>query len=445
MQEEAPNNPQESKHRKFLEELSEQSWNPELIISGFALYATLQLPDWIEQLYYRYYFHFQTDSSAGNEYLPILISAVLMSITQILSIAFITHFILRAFWVGFLGVLSVYPKGIDFESISTYGDYGKNKLREKMENLDSLALKLERASSVVFALAIVVVLQLISVCLVYFSFALLHNGFQHLLGKEAYTQYENTLTIVLLAVLLLPSIALTILNLKFFKNHPTYSRWHYHTSESFKRLFLLLFAKHIQSLLLTFNSNVSKTRLTIAYTIVGLVFAILLTVNSLKLNGASPFLLQDFYTYRQDYSLTAAHYEDERSSSAPRVATIASAVVKEEYVRLFLAYPKRYDEYLRQLCPSSAKRDTLYEQRKQADAEKLACLEQFYEVKLNDSLLQKKDLMYYTFEDNGDKGLMMLLPRKDCQVGKNTLQIRLQGKEYTKKQRPYEALITFWR
>ena len=237
MKEEAPNNPQESKHRKFLEELNEQSWNPELIISGFALYATLQLPDWIEQLYNQYYFHFQTDSSAGNEYLPILISAVLMSITQILSIAFITHFILRAFWVGYLGVLSVYPQGIDFESISTYGDYGKNKLKEKMENLDSLALKLERASSVVFALAIVVVLQLIGICLVYFSFALLHNGFQYLLGKEVYTRYENILNITLLSVVLVPSILITILGLKQFKNHPTYSRWHYHFYQGLQKIF----------------------------------------------------------------------------------------------------------------------------------------------------------------------------------------------------------------
>ena len=189
-------------------------------------------------------------------------------------------------------------------------------------------------------------------------------------------------------------------------------------------------------------------RLVFGYFAFGLMFMVLMLFNSLKLNGASPFLLQDFYTYRQDYSLTAAHYEDQRPTSAPRVATIASAIVKEEYVRLFLAYPKRYDEYLRQLCPSlkaSTKRDTLYEQKKQADAEKLACLEQFYEIRLNDSLLQKKELMYYTFEDNGDKGLMMLLPRDACQVGKNTLQIRLLGKEYPKKQRPYEALITFWR
>lgn len=40
---------------------------------------------------------------------------------------------------------------------------------------------------------------------------------------------------------------------------------------------------------------------------------------------------------------------------------------------------------------------------------------------------------------------MMLLPRDACQTGKNTLQVRLQGKEYTEKQSPYEALITFWR
>ncbi|MCU0436321.1 MAG: hypothetical protein MUC49_00300 [Raineya sp.] len=436
---------EDSRNKKWLEEISEQSWNPELIISGFAIYATFSLPKIIQEAFNTYTVNYQINEGMGNAMMPALISAILISASQILSIAFIVHFILRGFWVGFLGVISVYPKGIDFNRITVYGDYGKEKLKSKMQNLDVLADKLDKAASIVFALAIMIILQLISICLMYFLFIIIYNIFQNLLGKVLYAKYENLLLFAFLTLVMIPTTSVIILGQKRFKNHPKYGKWHYHFAASFQKIFLPFFGDHIQSLLLTFNSTVSHKRINIINIFVGIGFMFMMGFNLFSLLGTSPFKLHHFYTsYTRETFLLNYYYENQRPSDKPRTFTIQSDIITEPYVRLFIAYHKKHDDFLDSLCkkPIDDKKKSKYENRVYQDEQKLECLKNAYQIRLNDSTFAKNEFMFYEFDDD-NKGVMMYIPSKICKKGRNQLKV-IANKKYNPDTRPYEALITFW-
>ena len=435
--------PEEQKNKKWLEEISEQSWNPELIISGFAIYATLSLPSIIQDIYNYYISNYQIDNGFGNELMPMLICAVFITISQMLSFAFIVHFILRAFWVGYLGVISVFPTGINFDRITTYGEYGKNKLRERMQNLDVLALKLEKASSVIFGIAIIITLQFIGVCFLYLVFAILYNILQNILGRAFFAKYELLTMFVFLVIILTPSLVMIVLTR--FKNHPKYGKWHYHWSSRFQKIILPIFSEHIQSLFLTFNSSISQKRLTIFSVFVGIIFAFLMISNQLFLKGASLFHLHHYYSsYSRELTLPSSYYEDQRKKNTPRIATIQSDIITTPFVRLFIAYPKKNDAFLDSLCKTIKTEDieNTYLKNLQEDKEKLKCLQNAYKIELNDSLFSKNEFMYYEFE-NAEKGVMMYIPSQLCKKGKNQIKV-VAKKIYNPEKRPYEALITFW-
>lgn len=435
--------PEEQKSKKWLEEISEQSWNPELIISGFAIYATLSLPSIIQEIYNYYASHYQIDNNFGNELMPVIICAVLMAISQILSFAFIVHFILRAFWVGYLGVISVFPTGINFDRITTYGEYGKNKLRERMQNLDVLALKLEKASSVIFGIAITITLQFIGICFLYLVFAIFYNILQNILGRALSAKYESLTIFVFLAIILIPSVILIVLTR--FKNHPKYGRWHYHWTTKFQKILLPIFGEHVQSLLLTFNSSISVKKLSFFSIFAGLIFVVLMVFNQLSLKGYSLFHFQHYYSsYSDEFFISNSQYEDQASKNIPRIATIQSDIITTPFIRLFIAYPKKNDVFLDSLCKKGKNEaiENRYLRNLQESKRKLECMESAYKIELNDSLFAKNEFMYYEFE-NGEKGVVMYIPSRLCKKGKNQIKV-IAKKSYNPEKRPYEALITFW-
>jgi hypothetical protein len=103
-------NPQNN-YPSWVKNLQENSWELELLISGGAIFTLLQLSSlWIEW--------FETNSVFGG--LPggglILIFGVLG--IEVLKIGFITHLILRAYWISSVCINYVFPDGIKREKIS---------------------------------------------------------------------------------------------------------------------------------------------------------------------------------------------------------------------------------------------------------------------------------------------------------------------------------------
>ena len=84
------------------------TWEVELLISGVAVFAMLQLPGWLDDGI------FALEPRLGEDWRQILILGYIYakSAAMILATTFVLHLLLRARWIALVGMHSVYPEGI---------------------------------------------------------------------------------------------------------------------------------------------------------------------------------------------------------------------------------------------------------------------------------------------------------------------------------------------
>ena len=89
------------------------TWEVELLISGVAVFAMLQLPGQLDDAL------FALEPRLGSDWRQILILGYIYgkSAAMILATTFVLHLLLRARWIALVGMHSVYPKGILLEKL----------------------------------------------------------------------------------------------------------------------------------------------------------------------------------------------------------------------------------------------------------------------------------------------------------------------------------------
>src|SRR5436190_17320790 len=101
---------------KWLKRIQENSWEAEILISGGAIFSLFQLGDFAGQ----YVLHIkEIRQTAGLNETAMFLFMGINGIT----IGFITHLILRAFWVGLVCLNFAYPAGINFSKLKIKGKY----------------------------------------------------------------------------------------------------------------------------------------------------------------------------------------------------------------------------------------------------------------------------------------------------------------------------------
>lgn len=131
---------------KWLRRLERESWQAEMIISGAAIFGSLQLPWLLEQL--QYYLLLNYDRGALT--LWFFAASYWALFVYSLIVVFIFHFILRALWVGMIGLNSVYTKGFVGNNLSSE-DY-QQKFRAEYGDVDGFIAKLDRTASGTFGI-----------------------------------------------------------------------------------------------------------------------------------------------------------------------------------------------------------------------------------------------------------------------------------------------------
>ena len=137
----------------WMQEVASRSFEPELLISGAAIYLTSNVPSLIEWSFDYYTQNLLSDVDALDAALPLLIYGFLKSNAYILIFTFLIHFIMRAFWVGMIGLISVYPDDIQYDKIKNFDAYFKSFFKEKLGKTEDFIIRLDKRCSVIFSSA----------------------------------------------------------------------------------------------------------------------------------------------------------------------------------------------------------------------------------------------------------------------------------------------------
>ena len=152
-----------NKFKELLDKLQQESWQLELLISGFAIFGLIASIDPI--------------GNKLNELIaletPYFTSPLRIAILccYVLIMNLVLHVVLRGLWIGGIGLRYVSDE-IDYDDLN-YGKRFTNYLRKKVGSFDDYIAKLENYCSVLFAVAFLSLFYIIALFTVFLTIALL--------------------------------------------------------------------------------------------------------------------------------------------------------------------------------------------------------------------------------------------------------------------------------
>lgn len=437
--------------KNALNELAGQSWNLEMLISGIAIFSTSLLPEAIESALDVYLDNYLASDDLADILFPMLAYGFAKTTAYILIASFFAHFVLRAFWVGLVGLRAVFPDGIRYEKLPKLNDQLRERYRQRLGDSDDYIVKLDKWGNQLFSIAFVFVLFSIGMTLFYMVIfgviALMRS-----LDPTLYQQWRLRLYYGFMAVAVLYLIAFILLSRQSVRENPRWAKWYVKLVSITELMYLGLY-KPLSHILLVFTSYIPYQRyltVTAFTTLIFMMSTLFMFTQKLAAFRGLPLMESRGYFSQgsESYQLIDAHYDNLRPEGrASNSVSIQSDVIKEPYLRLFVAYPKSFDADLHRVCPEVTLPESLSRSARRAaqDSLNLVCWQQYLQVSLNDSTLRQVEYLFWDQPASGAKGLMSYLPTTACKIGKNTLVVKTINPDSLPKIR-YKtyATVPFW-
>lgn len=151
--------------KKLLDSLQQQSWELELIISGFAIFGLFTAYGPIRT---------GVENAQNDEQIyQFVLLLVAFIACSILLFNLLLHVILRGLWIGALGLRYV-SGDIEFDKLK-YSEKFKNYLKKKIVSFDRYIANLENYCSVLFAISFLLIFHVLALTLIILSIALVSN------------------------------------------------------------------------------------------------------------------------------------------------------------------------------------------------------------------------------------------------------------------------------
>ena len=329
------NDYKDSKFRELLDKLQQESWQLELLISGFAIFGLITaIP------------HIKTAMLiAENEkeifyLLPILIAFTACSI---LIFNLLIHVILRGLWIGALGLRYV-SGDIDFEKLNYHNRFTKH-LKKRIVSFDKYVATLENYCSVLFAISFLLIFYVVSIaliilCLVGIATLIISND-----------DLPETLRIIIGAILIIFMLLGTLLVFIDFltQGYLKKKKWLSKIYFPFYWVFSYLTLTFLyRPLVYNFLDNKFTRRLSFFLVPSYIAISVLISFKYNKTNylESAKKVSNTYLEYR--------NYEDllVKDDDFARIATIQSKVIREPYIKLFRIFTEGVENRMYSYHPS---------------------------------------------------------------------------------------------
>lgn len=425
------------------------TWELEMLISGAVVFALLQLPGTIEYVFARFGSGLQVEWFAallvGYYYAKATVYALIG--------CFMLHLVTRAYWVGLIGLDSVYPQGIQWDN-TTLSPIWTRVVRRRLPSTPAAINRLDNFASVIFSFGFLVA-----------AFFLLSVPFMVVIGLVALAvsalafgeEHIGVIFYGTLATLGGVPIVVGLLD-RWIGDRAPDSALSRRIEAVVERLYSVQAYPVIGPTMLTLFSNVPhRIILPLFYAVFfGLLFGVLgeffVRQGAVRLDS-SAYVPADAGALGVD----AAFYEDRWSEANPPNEirpSIQSDMIREPYVRLFIRYrPGRHEKAIQRECPEAAPVQktglTLLPRDQQISAARaepiLRCLERMHRVALNGQPVPDLRLRFSTNPGTGMPGVVAYLPTAAMPAGENHPTVWPPPRDPESK-RPLEPYhILFWR
>ena len=429
------NNPQDQKFKKWLDILQQESWQLELIISGFAIYGLFMVIEPIELAS-------QEAQNDGNMYRIFLFQGLLIS-WYILTINLLAHVILRGLWIGAIGLRYVSGE-IDYNQLKYSPKFTRHLLR-RVGSFDNYVATLEKYCSVIFAVTFLLVFYLLGLLLIAFTFTLLGL----MVAKDENPDWLKFAIGVPLIVFLGIGTVLTFIDFVtqgWLKKKKWTTFFYYPVYWVFKYISLsFLYRPIVYNLLDTrFGRRLSMV-----------IVPLYLGLSILAATGfsTSNYLEKDMSS--NSFTANSKNYDDEirqHNLFADR-ASIPSKVINTPYLDLFVVYGSSIEDdvffFNEDLEPEEDNRGIFavpfsegtipWDKRGQLIGEYMTTLEDMYTINIDSTQFKPKFVISQNEQDQ--LGLQTVLDLEKIQSGKHV--VRVARKDHRGEEEYVRVIIEF--
>ena len=409
---------------EWFDKLRLNSWEVEILIVGFVLVVLFQIPETI---------HFEMTELLNSASLsePTSILSWLGNFLSLTSILFSVKIViyclsiylgLRGFWVGILGLSSVFPKGINIKKLN-FSEKFTNDL--KQYNFNNFIIRIDNICSSIFAFTFLLSFSVMSfLILVYEVFLII------LVGALATGKFEETgetmegpmeaVIFYLLMVFLIPGLLYFIDYflfgiLKKIKWKP-FSFCYYYIDKFYKYATLVFIYDHLYY---TFISNVKRRIIFGLFLFYIIITSLFDPVNERIFfpKNNSQHLMQYYYYENQFHKI-----EKNDEESYPETVFIDSEIISSNYLKLYIPYIPTINKSLEKLCPAII--DINDDAGSDKEKEVLDCINLAYNVFVGEKQIESDFIFYlYPHEYTNIETFFMIVPLNEIEDGKQVLKI----------------------
>jgi hypothetical protein len=412
------------------------TWEVELLISGVAVFAMLQLPGWLDDRYFSLLPRFDK----GWEVPLFLTYTYLKGAAVLLAITFALHLLLRAQWIAQVGMHSVFPGGIRWERLRI-GPIAREVEQRRYGSAEASIERADNRATVVFAIGVMLASSLL---LLGFLLPALFAVVMSALWACGIPSDPARVFMITALAFVMPAVFAQRIDRSFGGRLQAGGFLHGLLSRiigAYSRTGVMSRSSSpVFSLLASHGGELRALAFTMAVvvaTMVGVAFS----GEALK----SPLALGSYSAFPAfadgSRTLDASHYDDQRDfAHDPPTAYIQSATATGPYVRLTVPYdPKRDSAAMRGCRIPAGSGDA-------ANSARLACLQSLHGVTLDGKPLP--GLQYEIGSDarTDRPALVAMIDMRGLPRGRHELQIAYPPRDgKAARVEPGFDRIPFWR
>lgn len=405
--------------KNWLQRLKDESWEAELLVSTVSIFGTFQLFGLID-----WWTNNLIDNLNPNQYYVgyFIVFFGLFAIS-ILASMFIIHFFLRAYWVGLVGLNSVFPD-YSIEN-SAYSRIYTEKILSILPKLKDSIRKVDDLCSVIFSVAF-------TLLLIYMYFALFNS--LYLIAYNLLSDYVNKYILlaplfIFFVLILVQAIVSIIANVKANKEKEKLQIVSFKLVKLVSMISYGPLYKSVMQVTMIYGSNYKKKKSMIYLLLLFVGSGIILAFNQINKTNI-PYLLTQKY-YFDGSRVHSSFYKIENKNNtfllSPEIES--DMIKKNKSVRLFIPVFNHERRMREDICDTKDL-NTFSNPREEVKAKLLECYNIYNTVYVNG---KKEDVSFIRYDHPRTKqfGILCYFKVSNLNEGLNTLTVK---KDYNSEQ-----------
>ncbi|MCG6963403.1 MAG: hypothetical protein LJE95_09065 [Acidobacteria bacterium] len=430
-------------------ELHTRTYEMELLVSGAVVFGLLQLPGVLGPAFER----FHASLSGGLRLLGGAAQSYVTMVLWVLIATFVLHLVLRAYWIGLLGLESVFKQGVRSERVKL--QTGPLTFQTYQRKLGSLAQVIDRTDdrcSLLFSFGFLIVGIFVYSVLVVTAAVAVAVGLSHLvLGGR----HISTLFWLALAVFVMLQPTANFLDKRLGPRVRPGGVPARLLGWLVSVAFVTSPMRWMGITVLTLSSNLSPARVSAAVITVccllgaGHVAGVFAQRGLVHVGSLSYFPLG-----LREQGIDPDHYRDRRAEGMGRSGSpsVQSVLVAEPYLELMVPYvPRRHNNLVRSACPELPllRHEGLTIGRGIADSKAgaaAACIGSLFTVQLDGEVLAEPHWDFTVEPGNRLPAVVSFVPMSGLPRGRHELEVLVPGRHAKVGDPDLERhVIPFWR